>query len=299
MQRPLATVVLGAAVACTADSVTHPSSIADVVAPVTIIGAGDVHARCDDSHPSNASAAMVAKHPGALVFVTGDNAGARGTHAEYTCYDGSWGRFKSRTIPVIGNHERNTDTLARGYYDYFNGTGVDSGRAGHRARGYYTVRHGAWRIYVVNSQQHWSDQSRWIARDLAANPTLCTMAIWHRPLFTSSSRVRPLRKVEPIWRALYDGGADVVLTAHSHQYERFARMKSDGARDPAQGIRHLVAGTGGGIRMAFMSPPHPASQVRIDSHGVLKLTLWPDRYAWEFVSLTGQILDSGQEACHS
>jgi hypothetical protein len=154
MQRPFATVVLGAAVACTADSANHPSSISDVVTPVTIIGAGDVHARCEDSHVSNATAAVVATHPGALVYVTGDNAGVRGTHAEYACYDGSWGRFKSRTIPVIGNHERNTDTLARGYYDYFNGPGVDSGAAGHRARGYYTVKVGGWRIYVVNSQQH-------------------------------------------------------------------------------------------------------------------------------------------------
>jgi hypothetical protein len=280
------------------DSTHEPSDVPSVLAPVTLIGAGDMHSKCRTQHPSNATAALLQDHPGALVFAAGDNAGNMATAAEYECYDLNWGKFKSRTIPVIGNHELNYDPLATGYYDYFNGTGVDSGAAGRRGRGYYLLNYGGWRIFVGNSQQHQSDQTAWIARDLAANPTRCTMAILHRPLFTSSAKTKPFPRVSPIWKALYDGGADVILGGHSHQYERFAKTRWDGTRNATRGIRHFVVGTGGGIKMDFTSPPHPASQVRISTHGVLKLTLWPDRYAWQFIGVTGQILDSGEEACH-
>jgi hypothetical protein len=287
-----------AAVACTADSAHEPSVTSNVVGSVTMIGAGDTHAKCTDSHPSKATAAIVEAQPAALVYVMGDNAGIHGTAAEYDCYDISWGMFKSRTIPAIGNHERNIDSLADAYYDYFNGEGVDSGAAGHRARGYYALTYGGWRIFVANSQQHQSDQAAWIARDLAANPTLCAMAIMHRPLFTSSAKVRPYPRVEPIWRSLYEGGADVILAGHAHQYERFAKTTWDGTRNRSRGIRHFVAGMGGGIIMRFDSVPHPASEVRIATHGVLKLRLWPDHYAWKFIAVTGRVLDSGQDVCH-
>jgi hypothetical protein len=124
------------------------------------------------------------------------------------------------------------------------------------------------------------------------------MAIWHRPLFTSSAKVQPKPPVVPMWKALQDGGADVILGGHAHQYERFARASWDGTRDNARGIRQFVVGTGGGIRMDFGAVPHPASQVRLSTYGVLKLKLWPDRYAWQFIDVAGRVLDSGQEPCH-
>jgi hypothetical protein len=263
-----------------------------------MVGAGDAHAKCRTSHASHATAALVEKDPAALVYLLGDNAGIHGTAEEYDCYDRSWGRFKSRTVPVIGNHERNIDPSADAYYDYFNGEGVDSGAAGHRDRGYYALTYGGWRIFVANSQQNKADQAEWMARDLAAHPTKCAMALWHRPLFTSSAKVEPKPAVAPMWKALYDGGADVILTGHAHQYERFAKTRWDGTRDSTRGIRHFVVGTGGGGLMSFDPIPHPASQKRLSTYGVLRLTLWPGRYAWQFIGATGQILDSGEEACH-
>jgi hypothetical protein len=287
------------AVACTSDLPYAPSSTSNATAVVTLVGAGDMHAACNDFNQAKATAALIEKYPNALAAALGDNAGIHGTRAEYQCYHQTWGRFKSRTLPVIGNHELNIDSTGSAYYDYFNGPGVDSGAAGHRARGYYARTYGNWRILVLTSQDYKvADQTAWIAGDLAANPRLCTLAIWHSPLFTSSARVKPYGGVRPMWKALYNGGADVILTGHAHQYERFAPTRWDGAIDRERGIRHFVVGSGGGILMGFNASPHPASRKRISAHGVLKLELRPDRYAWQFIGVDGQVRDSGQGRCH-
>lgn len=298
MHRQLPWLVLVATVGCTADLPHEPSFASNATASVTMIGAGDIHAACNDFNQSKTTASTVEKYPEALVFILGDNAGVHGTRAEYQCYDQTWGRFKSRTLPAIGNHELNIDPTADAYYDYFNGEGVDSGAAGRRGKGYYALTHGGWRIFVATSQDYnIAEQTAWIAQDLAASPTRCTMAMWHAPLFTSSAKVKPYGGVRPMWKALYNGGADLILTGHAHQYERFAKTKWDGTIDRERGIRHFVVGTGGGFLMGFASSPHPASRKRISTHGVLKLELWPDRYAWQFIGLAGRVLDSGHDAC--
>jgi len=276
-----------------------PNATANATAFVTLVGAGDIHAACNTFNQARATAALVERYPDALAMALGDNAGVHGTSAEYQCYDQTWGKFKSRTLPVVGNHELNIDPTAKAYYDYFNGEGVDSGAAGARARGYYARTYGGWRILVLTSQDYKvAAQTAWIVRDLAADPHRCTLAIWHAPLFTSSAKVKPYGGVRPMWKALYDGGADVILTGHAHQYERFVPTKWDGTIDRERGIRHFVVGSGGGFLMGFSPAPHPASRKRISAHGVLKLELRPDTYAWQFIGVSGQVLDSGQGVCH-
>jgi hypothetical protein len=296
---------LAAAVACSGDFPPAPSSTpsstpqAATAPSVTLVGAGDMHAACNSYNRAAATAPLVERYPTALVMALGDNAGIHGTAAEYQCYDLTWGRFKSRTLPVLGNHELNIDTAATAYFDYFNGVGVDSGAAGNRARGYYARNHGSWRILVLTSRrQKIPEQTAWITKDLAANPRFCTLALWHTPLFTSSADVSPYSGVRPMWKALYDGGADLIVTGHAHQYERFAQMKSDGTVDTARGIRHFVVGSGGGILMPFSDSPHPASRKRISTHGILRLVLRPASYTWQFIDVTGDTLDAGQGRCH-
>ena len=269
---------------------------------VLLLVAGDMHANCTNpANKTKATAALVQRYPQALVIPLGDNAGQSGTTAEYACYDQSWGAFKSRTYPTVGNHESNLDPAATAYYDYFNGVGVDSGRAGQRDRGYYTLDYGGWRIFVANNHRNIDGQTAWMTRELAARPTRCTMAIWHRPLFTSSAApagVQAPGKLPRWWRALYDGGADVVLHGHVHSYERFAELSPEGVVDTARGIREFVVGTGGSGLYDFMAVPKAGSQKRIKTYGVLKLTLWPTRYKWQFIDVKGSVLDQGQDRCH-
>jgi hypothetical protein len=100
------------------------------------------------------------------------------------------------------------------------------------------------------------------------------------------------------WQALYDAGADVVLNGHEHSYERFAPQDPRGRADPGRGIREFVVGTGGGGLYAF-GPAQPNSEVRNDNtYGVLRLTLRPTGYDWEFVPIAGsKFTDSGSAAC--
>jgi hypothetical protein len=91
----------------------------------------------------------------------------------------------------------------------------------------------------------------------------------------------------------------VVLSGHDHDYERFAPQTSSGAPDPARGIREFVVGTGGRSHYSF-GTIRANSQVRnSDTNGVLKLTLHPTSYDWQFVPEAGETFsDSGTSNCH-
>lgn len=274
---------------------------AAVADSVILIVAGDMHANCvNPSNRARATAAVVQAYPQALVVAMGDDAGQSSTRADFVCYGQSWGAFKDRTYAAIGNHELNLDTAGTPYFDYFNGVGVDSGRAGRRGRGYYTLSYGGWRIFVANNHRNMADQAVWMARDIASRPKRCTMAIWHRPLFSSSAepvRLETPGQIPRWWQVLYDGGADLVVNGHAHNYERFARLRPDGVVDTARGIREFVVGTGGSGLFDFRSVPRAGSQKRIKTWGVLKLTLWPGRYKWQFLDVRGVVLDQGQARC--
>jgi 3',5'-cyclic AMP phosphodiesterase CpdA len=229
------------------------------------------------------------------VFTTGDNAYKSGTDSEFArCYAPGWGRHKARTRPAPGNHDHRT-AEAGPYYAYFGAQAGDSGR------GYYSYDLGAWHIVSLNSNiamKAGSPQERWLRADLAATRARCVLAYWHHPRFSSGTEHGNSAKTAPLWQALYDHGADVVLAGHEHNYERFAPQTASGAADPERGIREFVVGTGGADHYPF-GPPIANSEVRNgDTWGVLKLTLEPGAYRWQFVPVAGRTFaDSGGESC--
>jgi hypothetical protein len=215
-------------------------------------------------------------------------------------YDRSWGRVKSITRPALGNHEGS----GTGYFDYFNGSGVNNGPAGERGKGYYSFDVGNWHLIALNSNcsrvscSAGSTQERWLRADLAANPRTCTLAYWHHPRF-SSGHDGDGTFMQSVWKALYDANADVVLVGHSHNYERFAPMDANGSLDRAGGMREFVVGTGGAF-FTGVSGARPNSEVRQNTtYGVLKLVLHPTSYDWQFVPEAGKTFsDTGSQACH-
>lgn len=261
-----------------------------LLAPETFVGAGDI-GQCTNGGTPNLTAKLLDAIDG-TVFALGDNAYPSGTAQDYqTCYDTSWGRHKQRTRPVAGNHEYDSPS-ATPYYEYF---GFNAGPPG---IGYYSYDLGNWHIIALNSNLpvgRSSTQGAWLRNDLAAHPTRCTLAYWHFPLF-SSSKHGNIEMMRDFWRILFEAGADVVLSAHDHVYERFAPQTPDGAGDPARGIREFVVGTGG-------APPYPFvdikenSEARLSTVGVLKLTLKGTGYDWTFVPVSGAG-DSGSGVCH-
>src|ERR1700722_2143878 len=96
----------------------------------TLVGAGDIAGCGTALAGSEATAKLIEKIPGE-VFASGDLAYEHGNTAEFRdCYGKTWGRFKDRTHPSLGNHEYGTP----GAHDYFQYWGE---RAGPVGKGYY------------------------------------------------------------------------------------------------------------------------------------------------------------------
>ena len=259
------------------------------------VGAGDI-ASCASS--GDEATAKLLDGISGTVFAAGDNAYVDGTAAEFTdCYNPSWGRHKARTYPAPGNHEYHT-AGASGYFGYFGAA------AGDPSKGYYSYNLGEWHIVSLNSMcenvggcEATSPMVSWLEKDLAANPKACTLAYFHHPLFSSGEHGNQT-KMRATWDALYAANADVVLSGHDHDYERFAPQTPSGAADTARGIREFVVGMGGGSHYGIVSI-QPNSEVRnTDTYGVLKLTLHPTSYDWQFVPESGKTFtDSGSDQC--
>lgn len=264
-----------------------------------LVGAADV-ASCDDLAGAEATAKLLDRIPG-TVFVAGDLAYPDGSDTDFAnCYAPTWGRHKARTRPAPGNHEYHQDG-ASGYARYF------GGQAGDPAKGYYSYDLGQWHIIALNSEceavggcTEASPQGQWLKQDLAQHPAGCTLAYWHIPLFSSGAKHGNDPATRPFWQLLYAGGAEIVINGHDHDYERFAPQAPDGTPDPAHGIREFVAGTGGKNSHRTFSTPKPNSESRnVEAFGVLKLTLHPQSYDWEFIPEAGHsFTDSGSGACH-
>jgi hypothetical protein len=260
-----------------------------------IVGAGDI-AVCG-AKGDQATAQLLDKIDGAI-FTLGDNAYPNGSIEQFqNCYAPTWGRFIARTYPVPGNHDYNT-AGAKGYYGYF------GARAGDPSKGYYSYAVGAWHIVVLNSETDTGENSaqvQWLRDDLQQHPTQCTLAMFHRPLFSSGPHGDDGSgaKTRPLWEVLYQNNADVILNGHDHDYERFAPQSPQGERDAARGIREFVVGTGGAAPYIFRVIK-PNSEKRIaGAFGVLKLTLHATGYDWEFISVAPLLFkDSGHGECH-
>ena len=267
-----------------------------ILADAVLVGAGDM-GDCGHEH-DEATAALVSSIDG-TVFALGDNAYPNGSPENYAkCFDPSWGQFKARIRPAAGNHDYLTEG-AKGYFDYFGAA------AGDPALGYYSYDAGAWHIVVLNSNcgqvaggcGATSAQATWLKADLAAHPTACALAYWHHPRYSSGLH-GDTENMRDLWQILDKGGVDVALSGHDHDYERFAPQDADGNAS-AQGVRQFVVGTGGKSLYAFEHGPEANSEVRNDSvFGVLKLTLHPTSYDWQFIPAEGNpFTDGGSAAC--
>jgi acid phosphatase type 7 len=296
MGNPRVTLVAAAAFFLAAAAFARQSSTASASDPV-LVGAGDI-ASC--SNDGDERTAKLLDRISGTVFTLGDNVYPSGTAEQFDrCYEPTWGRHKNRTRPTPGNHDYRTAGAA-GYFAYFGDA------AGDPKKGYYSYDLGAWHVVVLNSNcgeiggcQKGSAQEKWLREDLAAHPTPCAVAMWHHPRFSSSIEHGNSAAMADFWRALSEAGVDIVLSGHDHDYERFAPQDADGNPDPARGIREFVVGTGGRSFYQF-GQRLPTTEARSNTtHGVLKLTLHPDAYDWQFVPVEGgAFADSGSAKCH-
>ena len=263
-----------------------------------VIAVGDMCGPARKNPGAGATAALarriIARHPDALILALGDNAYNRGKPDEYRDhYTPTWGQpdLLGRTYSCAGNHDYRTAAAAP-YFQYFG-----EQRAGTPQRSYFSVPLPAagWHLLSLNSeidQDAHSPQLQWLRRDLAERRFGPIITIWHRPRWGSGAH-RDSKKPRWFWNEMYTARAEVILNGHAHHYERFAPQRPDQIPDP-QGPRMFIVGTGG-RRLAGRTKDTPNSEyARFDKYGVLKLTLRPESYRWEFIDVDDRVLDTGE-----
>lgn len=219
-------------------------------------------------------------------------------------YGPTWGRLREITRPALGNQEYKV-YQANTFRSYF-------GDYAGEERGYWSYDKGPWHFVVLNSNcttvvggcGEGSPQQQWLAEDLAAHEGMCTVAYWHHPRF-SNGIMGPDQRTLALWKTLMGHRVAAVLSGHEADYERFPRLDEKGRND-LTGPRQFVVGTGGQIHYHPQVGDAPWRQkltpvdsdyVNFDTHGVLQLTLKDGSYDWEYVSIDGEVLDSGSDTC--
>jgi hypothetical protein len=238
--------------------------------------------------------------------------------------------------PTLGNHDaRTADSATQSgvFYDIFTlPTMAQAGGVMSGTEAYYSFNYGNTHFVCFNScdvdRKPGSLMLDWLKRDLAANKLEWTIAYFHHPPYTKGSHnsddktgenidLTEIRQnVIPI---LEEGGTDLVLTGHSHDYERswlldrhygysdtfnesFKKNKGDGREDgngaylkptrgpaPHEGTVYVVAGSSGKITGGSLN--HAAMFYSTNSLGSLVLDIKGPRLDASFINEKGDKLD--------
>ncbi len=272
----------------TVASITQPD-------PIELVAVGDM-ADCPSDAPDEVGL-LLDQLPGEILGL-GDYTYTGGTAAAFAdCFAPAFGRNKDRFLPAVGNHEYDSGS-AQPYVDYFGPV------AGTVDELFYVTQRGNWQIVVLNSNcweiggcRAGSPQYEWLREVLAASPpNVCRIVTMHHPRWSSYSTYGSQAYLAPMLELLEAAGTDLLLTGHSHHYERFAPQTTDAQPDP-KGLRQITIGTGG---VALRTPDVVAanSVVRLTTHGVLTLELLEDSYRLAFVGVDGAgVLDQASGTC--
>lgn len=289
--------------AITAPSVADTTPLA-ANAPMTFAVIGDYG--MDDAR-ERAVARLVASWDPDFVITTGDDyyspAGGTGTGR----YDESTGAHYSRWLkdisttghrspvgeasvnaffPALGNHDYSDATPAlRTYLTYFKlpGSGFTNSSGNER---YYDFVQGSIHFFVLNSNEEEpagtdsaSAQARWLKAQLAASTSSWNIVYDHHPPYSSDSTHGSnddMRWPFAAW------GADVVISGHSHTYERVMR----------DGIVYFVNGLGGAARHRFAKPMAGSASRYRAGWGAQRVTVTDTVLEFEFRDVAGEVVDS-------
>jgi hypothetical protein len=331
---PLCTLAAAFGIALWTAGGSHPSAVmaSDPVSGDPVVTAvGDTS--CDPTDPNFNGGAGTSSHcaearVSARMAAESDIDGMLGLgDYQYACddlsdfavsYTPTWGVMNAFITPVAGNHEYITGTdpqghacpsgnkTAQNFFTYFGNSGSKwIGGGSHPATsGHFSFDVGGWHIIGLNANcgksgvggcGSTSPQTTWLANDLASTAQACILAYWHQPRWTGASSNNSA--TSSWWTLLYQHHADLVLNGHIHNYQRFPQLNPSG-QTAADGIREVIAGTGGESLGGFSSSASPAATVRLKSFGYLRLVLHPDSYDGTFVKADGSIGDTFSGTCH-
>ena len=218
-------------------------------------------------------------------------------------YNGRFGQGPTgatKFLPAVGNHDYDDASLAR-FLAFFH----LPGNATH-----YTVKRGPVQFFFVDSYGYGPSgtgpgggtvagtgaspgegaadlsstgpQAVWLQAALAASDCPWRVVVWHHPPQTSEDTYYPGYSVLN-W-PLGDWGADVLITGHSHVYERILR---------ADGVTHFIVGNGGHTLRGLHSPAVSGSQAAYsDKYGALRVDVTNTTFSAAAYDVDGTLRDS-------
>lgn len=198
-----------------------------------------------------------------------------------------WGRAgKNSFFPTLGNHDI-TDALPgpESYLEYFTlpGKGFETSSSGER---YYDFRHHPLHFFILNSNDMEPDgvtaqsrQAMWLKTQLGQSTAPWKIVVGHHPPYSSDNShgsAKGMRWPFGLW------GADVVMSGHSHSYERLHR----------DGVVYFVNGLGGAALYGFADSAETGSQARYSANwGAQLVTVTEEKITFEFRSVSGELID--------
>ncbi|MBU1642480.1 metallophosphoesterase family protein [bacterium] len=263
-------------------------------------------------------------------LMLGDNAYRSGSQEQYNkgLFNAYPDTLKHNALwAVIGNH----DARRWAFYDIFEFP--VNGEAGGVASGsekYYAFDNGNVHFVMLDSQTEDrgadSDMAKWLQKDLAANKKLWTIVVFHHPPYSKGShdsdsyydsRGRMVQMRENFLPILEEYDVDLVLSGHSHGYERsllshqqygysdsFDAKKNVVQSDlhdykkceekrPYSGTIYNVAGASSADQSGInpFNVKHPMMPVSYFTDGSLLITVVKNKMEVEFVIRDGEVLD--------
>ena len=270
-----------------------------------------------------------------LLLMLGDNAYPDGTDREYQAavFDMYPEVLRQTPLwPTLGNHDGHTAdsaTQTGPYYEIFTlPTRAEAGGVASGTEAYYAFDHG--NVHFISLESHETDRSRsgammrWLENDLAATDQTWIVAFWHHPPYTKGShdsdRESSLVDMREIALPILESyGVDLVLTGHSHSYERSILLnghydvsstllssmiiddgdgreggdgsytKTGDAGSASEGAVYAVAGSSGKVSAAPLD--HPAMFLSLATLGSMVLDVAGDRLDARFIDAAGEVRD--------
>jgi acid phosphatase type 7 len=290
---------------------------------------------CDSSHLCiNTANLITADAPPAAVLITGDEAYANGTDADFRSLDTDFGSklfadgstIASKSLPTAGNHEYRT-AYAAGYFNYFSKL-EGLGFVGRYDRSsWYAKDIGNWRIISVNSNyadersgscNNWCQsgihstepavggltatqayrQRSFLAAQLddAQAKGMGAIVFDHHPALTDGDYSPGTRLGRILFGVAASHGAELFISGHSHNSQRFTPRNAYGHRS-STGIAQYIVGGGG--REPLDAFTGTAAAWRDNSHHGAARILLHDRAAEvAFMATDGSTLDSTTVRIH-
>jgi len=271
-----------------------------------------------------------------LLLMLGDNAYNNGTDAEYQAavFDMYPGILRQTPLwSTIGNHDTANSTNPPSSLPYFQmftlPANAEAGGVASGTEKYYSFNYGNIHFICLDSMTSSravsSAMLTWMQNDLAQNIQPWVVAFWHHPPYTkgshnSDTETELIEMRQNVLPTLESYGVDLVLSGHSHSYERsflidghygasstfISAMKKNagGGREnidgsytksalnshlPNEGAVYAVAGSSGRISGGLLN--HPAMFVSLNNLGSMILDVNGNRLDAKFLRENGEIAD--------